>query len=880
MKEMNNYHSKPLKEIFSELQTSEKGISIEESKTRLEKFGKNQIKKTHKLRPLKIFLEQFNSFLIYILLIAAVISFLIDNLIDAVVISIIVIVNSIIGFTQQYRAEKSISQLKKLIVSRSKVIRDGRVMEILSEEIVPGDILILNAGDKINADCRIIESENLQADEAVLTGESLPIDKSAKQIPKNTILAKRKNMLYAGTQIVRGTAKALVISTGMQTEFGKIAEGLQEIEPQKTPMQKRLDKFSKQIGIIIILVVSTIALLGFIKKFHALELFLTSVALAVSAIPEGLPAVLTISFAISSLLMSKRNVITRRLPAVETLGSVTVICSDKTGTLTQEKMEIQKIFANNKFYDKKENSLFYKTKKINLLKSRELYGLIKTGVMCNNARYEFFADKRDIIGDPTEAALVSAALDLGIDKKSLIEKEPSLKKFEFTEHRKMMSILRDNGRNNIMYSKGAVEKILENSKFELHNGEIIYLSEKRKSEILENSKIMERDALRVLAFAYKTFNKKEKPEEKGLIFLGLAGMIDPPRREIKEAIRQTLNAGIKIKIITGDALLTAVSIARQIGIRGHAVTGKEIEEMSDEELEKHIDNIVIFARTNPKQKLRITNILQKKGETVAITGDGVNDVLALKSADIGIAMGTRGTDVAREVSDVVLIDDNFASIVEGIRQGRKTYDNVKKFAKYLLAVNFSEIFLILFAIIIALSTHNERWFLPLLPLQILWINLVTDSFPALSLVFEKEENVMETLPRKEKSILDKIWKFIIVGGILTFIIKFSMYLLNIFENTSMQETQTMVLTTAVLFELFFVYTCRSKEPILKKGIFSNKWLNYAVLFSIILHLILIYTPLGIVFGVIPLTLKDWLIILPFAISGLIIFEIGKYLKKD
>lgn len=870
-------HSKSIKEIFSQLQTSQKGITQEEAKFRLEKYGKNEIKRTHRLRPLKILIQQFHSFLIFILIVAAGISFFINHIIDGIVISLIILLNAGIGFTQQYKAEKSIASLRKLIIPKSKVIRENRLIEISSFDLVPGDILILNAGDKINADCRIIESNDAQTNEAVLTGESTPVNKIEKKLAIKTILAERENMLFTGTQLVRGNAKAIVVSTGMDSEFGKIAENLQEIETQKTPMQKRLDKFSKQIGIIILLFVVSIALLGFLKQFDMLEMFLTSVALAVSAIPEGLPAVLTISFAISAILMSKNNVITRRLPAVESLGSVTIICSDKTGTITEEKMNIQKIFANNNVYTKKNKNLFLKNKKIDIKKNKELYGLVKTSVLCNNARCELTDEKYCIIGDPTEEALLMTAIDLGLDKKLMTEKEPSVKKFEFSSKRKMMSIVRDNGRNNIMYSKGAIEKILDNSSFELINGNIKNLTLKRKQELLNHSKKMEKDALRVLAFAYKNFNKNEKPEEKGLIFLGLSGMIDPPRKEVKEAVKQCFDAGIKIKIITGDSEVTAVAIAKQIGIVGNAITGKELEKMSDEELSKYIDEIVIFARTDPTQKLRITKILQAKGEVVAITGDGINDALALKAADVGIAMGKRGTDVARDVSDVILVDDNFASIVEGVRQGRKTYDNIKKFTKYFLAVNFSEIFLILTALILGVIFGTEKWFLPLLPLQILWINLITDSFPALSLAFEKEENVMQTLPRQEKSILDGIWKFVIVAGLIAFLAEIIIYFIGISNNTTPEKLRTIILTTAVFFELFFVYTCRSKK-FLSKKIFSNKWLNYSIIFSIILHLILLYTPLAIAFKVVPLSIKDWLMILPFAISGLILFEGWKIVK--
>src|SRR3989339_111628 len=823
---MNNFYSKTKEEIFREFNSSANGLNQKEVDLKQEKYGKNVLKQTHKLRPLKIFFEQFNSFLIYILIIAAGVSFFIGHSTDGFVISAIVLLNAFIGFFQQLKAEKAIVNLRKLIIPISKVIRKNKLMEINSEELVPGDIIILEAGDKINADCRIIESENLQTNEAILTGESLPIDKWDILLKDSTIISRQSNMLFAGTQVIRGNSKAIVIATGINTVFGDLAETLQEIEITKTPMQKRLDNFSKQIGIVILLAVSVIILMGFMKQFDTLNMFMIAVALAVSAIPEGLPAVLAVSFAISSLLMSKQNVIIRRLPAVESLGSVTIICSDKTGTITEEKMEIREIFANNNFYIKNGKEIFLKDKKIDIEKNKELYQLIKTSLLCNNARFEENNGEYEVIGDPTEGALVLAGLDLGLNKKLLIDKEPSIQRFEFDSKKKMMSILRDNGRNKVLYSKGAPEKILQISSFELVNGQIKELTLKRRKELLNSSRKLEKDALRVLAFGYKNIPVKSKAKEGNLIFLGFAGMIDPPRKEVKNAIQECKNAGIKVKMITGDSALTAKAIAKEIGIEGEIISGEELEEMNDMTLTNRIDNISIFARITPSQKLRITKILQQKGEVVAMTGDGVNDVLALKSADVGIAMGKRGTDIARDASDIILINDNFASIVEGVKQGRKTYDNIKKFTKYFLAVNFSEIFLILFALIMGLFYGPEKWFLPLLPLQILWINLITDSLPALALVFEKEENVMNTPPRKEKSLLDGIWKFVILAGI-----------------------------------------------------FSNKWLNYAVLISIILHLILLYSPLGIIFGVIPLTIKDWLFILPFVVSGLVIFEIGKLIKK-
>jgi Ca2+-transporting ATPase len=870
-----DWHAQTKEEIFKKLKTSEKGLTKAEAKKRLKKYRKNVIKTTKRLSYLKIFISQFNSFLIYILILAAVISFVIGHFLDGIVISAIVLINAFIGFFQEYKAEKAISKLKKLIIPQSKVMREGKLMQISSLNLVPGDVVVLSLGDKVNADARILEIENLQTNEAILTGESMPVTKSLKTLSKSTVLAERENMLFTGTQIARGNAKAIVVDTGMQTVFGKIAESLQEINIQKTPMQKRLNVLSKQIGFVVLALVVLVMLLGLLETLDYLEMFMIAVSLAVSAIPEGLPAVLAMSFAISSLIMSKKNVIIRRLPAVESLGSVTVICSDKTGTITEEKMTLKKIFVNDSFYDKKGKEIF-DNKKVDPKKNKELSQLFKIAVLCNNARFEITDGKYEILGDSTEAALLSAALDLKFNKKTLTEKEPGIKEFEFTSTRKMMSVVRGT-KNKAMYSKGALEKILTLCKYELINGKTKPLTEKRKKEILASSKKMEKEAYRVLGFAYKEI--KNKIEEKDLIFIGFAGMIDPPRKEVKSAVNQCKRAGINVKMITGDSLLTAKSIADQVGIKGKAIEGKQLEKMSEASLLDSISEISVFARITPAQKLRITNILQKKEQVVAITGDGINDVLALKSADIGIAMGQRGTDVARDVSDVVLVDDNFASIVEGVKQGRKTYDNIKKFTKYFFAVNFSEIFLILFALIMGMLYNFDTWFLPLLPLQILWINLVTDSLPALALVFEKQEDVMSSKPRQEKSILDKIWKFIIIAGIFTLLIEVAIYLIGINAGFSPEKTRSILLTTAILFELFFVYTCRSKKSLFKIGPFSNKWLNYAVIISILLHLILLYTPLGGLFGVIPLALRDWLFILPFAISGIFVFEIAKLLKK-
>ena len=868
---MMEYYQKEADAVLEELKSSKKGLDSNAVKGRLKKYGKNKITKAHKFHGFRVFLNQFKSFLIYLLIIASVISFFIGHFVDGIVILCIVVLNAGIGFFQTYKAERAIEKLKKLLVLKSKVIRGGNVIEVLSEELVVGDVVVMAAGDKVNADMRIIDSEGVQANEAILTGESLPVNKISGVVSKSSSLGERKNMLYTGTEVVRGSCKAVVVKTGMNTVFGGIALSLDEIDVVETPIQKKMNLFSKQVGFIILGIVLLVFLLGIFEKFDSVEMFMVGVALAVSAIPEGLPAVLAIGFAISSHMMSKSNVIIRRLSAVESLGSVTVICSDKTGTITKEEMSVREYYSNGSFYEKKKDDIFVGASKIDFMKDKNFSMLVKASILCNDAKYNSLEGDYGIIGDPTEVALLESSLDLGYDKKVLTEKEPRFKKFDFDSKRKMMSVIRKGKIFKMMYSKGASEIILEASSHELVKGEVKELTEKRKRELLKISEGMAKKALRVLAFGYKEVKRNDFKED-NLVFVGFSGMIDSPREEVKAAIKECYDAQIKVKMITGDSKETAVAIAKEVGIVGKVVTHDELEKMSDSELDKIINSVAIFARVSPSQKLRITEMLQKKGEVVAITGDGVNDSLALKAADVGVAMGIRGTDVSRDVSDIVLADDNFASIVSGIKEGRKTYDNIKKFIKYLLAVNFSEVFLVMFALIFTMP-------LPLLPLQILWINLVTDSFPALALVFEKEENVMSTAPRRDKNILDGIWKFIVAGGILAFIASLVVYLIGINKGWEIELIRTMVLTTSILFELLFVYVCRSEMSLFRRGVFSNKYLNYAVLFSFILHVALIYSFVGKYFGLVGMSLNNWLLVLPFAASGLVLFEGWKLIRS-
>lgn len=878
--------------ILKELQTSSKGLTDKEASLRLETYGKNMIEEVYKIKPMKIFFKQFKSFLIYILLVATLFSIIIKHFLDASVIFLIVLLNATIGFFQQYKAEKSIAELKKILVPNVRVIRNSKLKKISSLNLVPGDIIVLREGDKIMADSRILKAENLEVNEAILTGESLPVEKFDSVLQPKTEIPERKNMLYTGTSIVKGNVKAIVVATGMQTEFGKIAGMLQKIKIKETPMQKRLDRFAKQIGIFILVISFILAVIGILSGFDKIEMALMAIALAVSAVPEGLPAVITIGLAFATKKMLRNDVIVRKLPAAETLGSVTLIATDKTGTITEEKMSVRGIFCNNKFFEKKNSALFTTKrfagkKEIKLENEKEFLQLIKTSVLCNNARFEKrearknSGERYEILGDPTEAAFVMAALDLGINKKMLAEQEPRIKEASFSSERKMMSVLREGERRNTLYAKGASNVVLEKSSFEFVNGRIERLTEKRKKQLLKIAEKMEAKALRVLAFSFRNISKKIKvdiKDEKGIqnlesamIFLGFIGMLDPPREEARSAIELCKKAGIKVKMITGDSALTARAIAKDVGIEGYIITGTELDDMNDETLKRKINDIAIFARITPKQKLRIVQILKIKGENVAITGDGVNDVLALRKADIGIAMGRRGSDVARDVADMVLIDDNFASIVKAVEEGRIVYDNTKKSVKFLLASNFGEILIVTYSIL-AMGK------LALLPLQILWINLVTDSIPALALTKEKGESVMKSKPRKERSVLDNIIWFIVAASIISLITSILVFHYAL-KNFSIEKTRTIVMTTIIMFEAFFVFTCRTKENLLKTGVFSNKWVVYAFFSVIVLQIILLYTPLRLSLSLVPLSLDDWLFILPFSLSGLVVFEIWKYFKK-
>jgi len=848
----------PPEGVLKKLGSSEKGLSEGEVQKRFAKYGKNVLRKYKTKSKLMLFLGQFNSLLIYILIAAAIISGVIGHFIDAVVIGVIVILNGGIGFFQEYKAEEIIEKLKKSLRYKVLVLRDGVQKEIDSKFLVPGDIVVLDSGDRILADCRILEQENLQTNEAVLSGESFPVEKNEAVLGKDVVLAERRNMLYAGTTIVRGKSTAVIVATGHETEFGKLAELVQTTVDEKMPLEKKIDSFSKKISIAILILVAIVFVIGvFGDKIDMLEMFMVSVSLAIGAIPEGLPAIIAITLAVAIKQMYKVNTLIRKLPAAETLGRATVICTDKTGTLTEEDLSVDEIYSS-KLYslDKVKNADF------------ALKQVLKVGILCNNARDE----KDNILGDPTEIALIKVAKKYGLDKKLLTEKNPRVKEYPFDSVRKMMSIVRSNGKIKTSYVKGAPLFILERCTRELVGNKVRLIDSKRRKELEKVSKEMENSGLRVLGFGFRQItNVSQKDAENHLIFAGFDGMIDPPRAEVAEAIREAVEAGIKIKIITGDSALTTKAVAKKLGLEGEVVEGRELDKLPDDKWDAVVRDKTIFARITPQQKLRVVEILKKQNETVAVTGDGVNDILALKRADIGIAMGIRGSDVARDSSDMVLLDDNFASIIKATRQGRRVFDNMKKSIKFLLAANAGEVFVVILGLMLG-------WPLVFLPLAILWMNLVTDSLPALALAVEPaEENVMKRKPRSD-GLLSGVWQWIVVAGVLMVAsVAFIFEWANI--EFGLEVARTMAITTAIFFELFFVFSCKSARSIFTTGIFNNKWLIYSVLISGGLHLLAIYTVLGSVFGFVSLTGFQLGISVLVSLSGIIVFEgwkIGRY----
>ncbi len=860
---MTDFYKLTKEETLKKLQVNSKlGLRSLQIDLRRKKYGSNEITHEKKLSPLKIFLEQFTNPLMYILLIAILISLLIQHHIDAIVILVIVILNALMGFTQEYKAEKALETLKKMAAPHARVLRNGHTRLIPASKLVPGDILVLETGDKIPADARIIENVSLQVNEAVLTGESVPRDKAINKIEREAVLADRNNMIFAGTIVSYGRGKAVVTGIGNKTEFGKIASSLRKIEETETPLQKKLSKFGKKLGFITLGIIIVVFLLGLIKDLSLVESLMTSISLAVAAIPEGLPAVVTISLAIGVKRLVKNKALIRKLSAIETLGSTSIICTDKTGTLTSGEMTVKSIYANNRILSVSGSG--YSTEGIFTHKGQEfnpnkINRLLETSYLCNNS------DLSEKQGDPTELALKVVAKKANL--KTAFERKDEI---PFDSRKKFMATLDEIGKTQNVHLKGAPEIVLNRCKYIFNGVTTKPITDADKKKILEMNDQMASKALRVLAFAYS-----ESKSTKDLTFLGLMGMIDPPREGVRKSVKIAEKAGIRTVMITGDNALTAKAIAHQIGIKSEVITGLQLEKMSDEAIHNSTKSISIYARVNPEHKVKILEALQKDGHIVAMTGDGINDAPALKKADVGVAMGISGTDVSKEASDMILMDDHYATIVRAIKYGRAIYDNIKKFVKFLISANLGEIAIIFISLLASLP-------LPLLPLQILWVNLITDGLPALALGMDPaEKDIMRRKPRSQKeTILSGARGFIITRVIVVLMVVLGLFMLEYFTTGNIDKARTIALTSLILFELFLAFSCRSeKKNIFQVGFLTNKYLLGAVALSILLHLLLIYTPLATFFSLTALSLVNWGYILAASLVGVAVLEIRKSFLK-
>ncbi|MDD4894897.1 MAG: calcium-transporting P-type ATPase, PMR1-type [Candidatus Omnitrophica bacterium] len=889
------FYSLPAEETIKLLNTSfDAGLSASEAEKRLSEFGLNQLLEKKAASPVAIFFEQFHDFIIWILIGAALVSGFLKEWVDALAIIAIVILNAILGFIQEYRAEKSLAALKKLSSPASKVIRGAERSIIPSKELVPGDLIELEAGDNIPADSRLIwVTSNFSAQEASLTGESTPVAKTTMALEEKEIpLAERANMVYMGTSVALGKARAVVAGTGMQTELGKIAGMVQEIKREETPLQKKLEEFGKWIVYLCFILVGLVFLLEWLRGGKIIDVFLTAVSLAVAAIPEGLPAVVTIALALGVHRMVKRHALIRKLPSVETLGCATVICSDKTGTLTKNEMTVQAVFAGQELvkvtgigYEPKGEFLI-NGKQITLSGRPDLSKTLLCAVLCNGAQLVLNNAGVKMIGDPTEGALLTLAAKAGILKEEKEKEFVFVDEIPFDSERKKMTVIRKEKDRFLCFVKGAPDILLNDCANIEENGAARRMSDEDRRVVLQINNDLSGSAMRVLAVAYKTIDEpQEKYEakiiERGLTFLGLIAMIDPPREEVKKAIEECGAAGIKTVMITGDHKNTAVAIAKQLGFfkeNSLALTGEELDKLSDDDFLKVVENIPVYARVSPEHKLRIVRAWRKRKEIVAMTGDGVNDAPAVKEADIGVAMGITGTDVTKEVSDMVITDDNFASIVAAVEEGRGIYDNIKKFIHYLLSCNAGEILVMFVSSLAGLPV-------PLLPIQILWVNLVTDGLPALALgVDPVDPNIMQRPPRPaNESVVTKQRAFAMLaqGGFIAFCSLFAFIFVLFIEKEGVERARTAAFIVLSCSQLFHSFNCRNMtESLFKIGVFTNKKLILATAISFSLQILAIYNPfLQKIFKTQNLGLFDWLLVIVVSSFPLWAMEILKLIKR-
>jgi Ca2+-transporting ATPase len=892
---MDKWWNKDGLSVAQSLQTdSEKGLSQVDAAERLIKVGPNQLAEKAGESPFKLFLGQFKDFIIWVLIGAALVSGFLQEWVDALAIICIVIVNAFLGFIQEYRAEKSLAALKKLSSPNSKVIRDGQISIIPSSDIVPGDLVEIEAGDYVPADSRIVYATgNFSTQEASLTGESTPVSKHAKTLERiDTALADRVNMVFMGTSVVSGKARALVSSTGMSTELGKIAEMIQKIEDNTTPLQRKLEEFGKIIVYISFFLVGVIFLIGFLRGEELLGLFLTAVSLAVAAIPEGLPAVVTIALALGVQRMVKRNCLIRKLPSVETLGCTTVICSDKTGTLTKNEMTVQVVYQSDDYFSvsgigyQPVGDFMHEEERVDPEAYPGLIHLLTGSVLCNGALLVREGEDYKIVGDPTEGALLTAAAKAGLSKSLLEEEYAFIEEIPFDSDRKQMTILRRKDDHHVAFVKGAPDVLLSNCSSTEENGDVLPLDERRRGSIMKVNASLADNAMRVLAVAYRRFDSMPhtvdaETIERDLVFLGLVAMIDPPRPEVKLAMEECRTAGIRSVMITGDHKNTAVAIARELGFYSEeslAFTGEEIDQLTELEFTGSVEKTVVYARVSPEHKLRIVKAWRDKGEIVAMTGDGVNDAPAVKEADIGVAMGITGTDVTKEVSEMVITDDNFASIVAAVEEGRGIFDNIRKFIHYLLSCNVGEIFVMFTASIL-------RFPVPLLPIHILWVNLVTDGLPALALgVDPTDKSIMKRQPRrKDESVVTRTMGWIIIaqGVFIAFCSLLAFWFVWQVEGEGIERARTACFIVLSCSQLFHSFNCRSmQDSIFTLGIFTNTKLVLATLVSFCMQMAVVYIPaLQSVFKTQPLGVNDWILVLVISSFPLWAMELIKLVTR-
>lgn len=865
------YYKQSIDKVFDELNSNENGLEVKEAIKRLKNYGLNKIEDKKKISKISILLKQFQDSMIIMLLIVSLISFVYSNLTnepytDTILIICIVILNVFMGYFQESKAEAEIESLKRINNTRIKVKRDNFIVLIDSVNLVPGDIIILEAGDKVPADARIIEEYSSKVDESILTGESVPIEKISEEIKEDVIINDRKNMVYSGCSVIHGKIVAVVTSTGMNTELGKIASSIIDKKEVPTPLQQKINEISKNLSVIIIFIIGIVFVYNLLVLHSDLiEVIMLCISLMVSAVPEGLPAVISISLSLGASEMSKKNTLVRTLSSIETLGATEIICSDKTGTITKNEMTVEVIVSDSVIKNKEDIKDFNNLLMLNM-------------ILCNDSKII----NNDIVGDPTETALIDFSFKIDKNSENYIQEYPRILEIPFDSNRKMMSTINKIDEEVILFSKGSLESILERCKFYDENGKIFKLTNKKREEFLNLQRSFAKKALRVMSFAYRKISNDEykgKDEnellnlESDLVFSGMVGMIDPPRENVKESIHTCLNAGIIPIMITGDSLDTALAIAKNIGLINNddeGIEGKELSKYSDDEMINLVKKYKVYARVSPDDKVKIVNAWQKNNKVVAMTGDGVNDAPAIKLAHIGIGMGKTGTEVTKSVADILLLDDCFNTIVVAIKEGRRIYNNIRNVILYSLSSNFAEIFIVIVGMILGINV--------LLPIHILYIDLVTDAILSICLAFEKaSKNVMKEPPHKSnnKFFTPFMTTFLVLSAVIESILIYLVYKIGLTE-FGQTTAQSMAFLCLIIQEMIFAFDCRNlKEPIFKHGIFSNKYMNIGMLALIIIQILIFITPIRNLLHIVPLGFSQVMIIIIINLISFIFIEIMK-----